>query len=146
VFKATFNSELSTRLIQKNSLPSAVHESQFSGKQKFHSTPNKDVQSVLKSEQLTVYTVITKKSLICLMIYILKQRAQHLLVRNNAPPPIRKPPHNRRLSPIWQHHVKHIALRETGRRLRSDIILCMLIYLTLPSEMRELQLTASLLH
>ena len=35
------------------------------------------------------------------MIYILKQRAQHLLVWNNAPPHIRKPSHNRRLSPIW---------------------------------------------
>jgi hypothetical protein len=31
-------------------------------------------------EQLTNYTVITKNSLIYLMIYILKQRAQHLLV------------------------------------------------------------------
>ena len=41
-------------------------------------------------EQLTVYTVITKNSLICLMIYIFEQRTQHLLVRNNAPPQIRR--------------------------------------------------------
>ena len=33
------------------------------------------------------------------MIYILKHRAQHLLVWNNAPPYIRKPPNDRRLSP-----------------------------------------------
>ena len=35
------------------------------------------------------------------MIYILKLRAQHFLVWNNAPTHIniRKPPHNRRLSP-----------------------------------------------
>ena len=52
-------------------------------------------------EQLTVYTVITNNSLICLMIYILKQIAQYLLVWNNAPPHIRKPSHNRQLSPTW---------------------------------------------
>jgi hypothetical protein len=33
------------------------------------------------------------------MIYTLKHSVQHLLVWNNAPPQIRKPPHNRRLSP-----------------------------------------------
>jgi len=33
------------------------------------------------------------------MIYILKLRAQHLLVWNNAPPHIRKSLRNRRLSP-----------------------------------------------
>jgi hypothetical protein len=33
------------------------------------------------------------------MIYLLKLGAQNLPVRNNAPPHIRKPPHNRRLSP-----------------------------------------------
>jgi len=33
------------------------------------------------------------------MIYILKLRAQNLLIGNNASPHIRKPPHNRRLSP-----------------------------------------------
>jgi hypothetical protein len=33
------------------------------------------------------------------MIYIPKQRAQHLLVWNNAPTRIRTPTHNRRLSP-----------------------------------------------
>ena len=49
-------------------------------------------------EQLTVYIVITRTSLSCLMIYIFKQRTQHLLVWNNAPPHIRKPPHIRRLS------------------------------------------------
>jgi hypothetical protein len=36
----------------------------------------------------------------CLMIYILKLRAQKLLVRNNALPHIRKPSQNRRLSPM----------------------------------------------
>ena len=44
-------------------------------------------------EQLTVYTLITQNSLMCLIICILKQRAQYLLVWNNAPP------HIRRLSP-----------------------------------------------
>ena len=43
------NRELSTKLIQKNSLPSTAHESQFSDKQKFHSEPKKDAQSVPKS-------------------------------------------------------------------------------------------------
>jgi len=43
-----------------------------------------------------------------LMIYILKQRAQRLLVWNNAPPHIRKPPHIKRLSPI--HDVRRGAL------------------------------------
>ena len=33
------NRELSTKLIQKNSLPSMAHESQFSDKQKCHSAP-----------------------------------------------------------------------------------------------------------
>jgi len=39
VFKITLNRELSTKLIQKNSLPSTAHESQFSNKQKYHSAP-----------------------------------------------------------------------------------------------------------
>jgi len=39
VFKITLNRELSTKLIQKNSLSSTAHESQFSDKQKFHSAP-----------------------------------------------------------------------------------------------------------
>jgi len=39
VFKIALNRELSTTLIQKNSLPSMAHESQFSDKQKFHSAP-----------------------------------------------------------------------------------------------------------
>jgi hypothetical protein len=39
VFKITLNRELSTKLIPKNSLASTAHESQFSDKQKFHSTP-----------------------------------------------------------------------------------------------------------
>jgi len=43
---------------------------------------NKDAQSVPSPEQLTVYTLITKNSLMRLIIYILKQRAQHLLVGN----------------------------------------------------------------
>jgi len=49
VFKITFNRELNTKLIQKNSLPSTAHESQFSDKQKVHSAPNKDTYSVPKS-------------------------------------------------------------------------------------------------
>ena len=37
------------------------------------------------------------------MVYILKHRAQHLLAWNNAPPHIRKPRHNRQLSPtMWR--------------------------------------------
>jgi len=39
VFKITLNRELNTKLIQKNSLPSVAHESQFSDKQKLHSAP-----------------------------------------------------------------------------------------------------------
>jgi hypothetical protein len=49
VFKITLNRELSTKLIQKNSLSSTAHESQISDKQKFHSAQNKDAQSVPKS-------------------------------------------------------------------------------------------------
>jgi len=39
VFKITLNRELSIKLIQKNSLTSTAHESQFSDKQKFRSAP-----------------------------------------------------------------------------------------------------------
>jgi len=37
--KVTLNRELNNKLIQKNSLPSTAHESQFRDKQKFHSEP-----------------------------------------------------------------------------------------------------------
>jgi len=63
-------------------------------------------------ELLTFYAVITKNRLIYLMIYIFKQRAQHVLIWNNAPPHIRKPPHNRRLSPTFvpkNFNVTHFA-------------------------------------
>jgi len=40
---------------------------------------------------MTVCNVITINNLICLIIYVLKQRAQHILVWNNATPHIRKP-------------------------------------------------------
>jgi len=63
-----------------------------------HSVPPTQYRSL---EQLTVYNVIITNNLIRLMIYNLKQAAQHLLVRNNAPPHTRKPPHNRLLSPIF---------------------------------------------
>jgi hypothetical protein len=69
--------KLSTKLIQKNSLTSMAYESQLTDKQKFQSTPKKNTPSL---EQLTVYSVITINNLICLMIYILKRRTQHLLV------------------------------------------------------------------
>jgi len=60
-----------------------AHESQFSDKQKFHSAPKTKTPSQYRSpEQLTIYTLITKNSLMCLIIYILKQRVQHLLVWN----------------------------------------------------------------
>ena len=59
----------------------------------FTAHQNKDVQSVPNTEQLTVYTVNAKNSLICLKIYILKQRAEQLLVWNNAPPHIRRLSH-----------------------------------------------------
>jgi len=39
VFKITLNRELSTKLIQKNSVSSTAHESHFSDKLKFHSAP-----------------------------------------------------------------------------------------------------------
>jgi hypothetical protein len=51
-------------------------------------------------DQVTVYNVITKKNLICLASEILTQKAQQLLVWNNALPQTGKPPHNRRLSPV----------------------------------------------
>jgi len=38
-FKITLNRELSTKLIQKTSLPTTAHESQCRNKQKFHSAP-----------------------------------------------------------------------------------------------------------
>ena len=46
----------------------------------FTAHQNKDAQSVPKPEQLAVYTLITKNSFMCLIIYILKQTALHLLV------------------------------------------------------------------
>jgi hypothetical protein len=44
------------------------------------------------------------------MIYILKRRAQHLLVQNNAPPQIRKHPHNRRLSPTTLRGLRKLRI------------------------------------
>jgi len=41
VFNITLNREMSTKLIQKNSLPSTAHESQFRDKQKFHNAPKR---------------------------------------------------------------------------------------------------------
>ena len=46
-----------------------------------------------------LHNVVAINNLICVMIYNLKHRAQHLLVWNNALPHIRKPPRNRRLFP-----------------------------------------------
>ena len=62
---------------------------------------NKDTQSVPKSWAMTVYNIITINNHICLMIYIVKLRAQNLLVWNIAPPHNRQlaPPHNRQLAP-----------------------------------------------
>jgi len=97
-FKIALNRELSTKLIQKNSLPSTAHESQFSDKQKISQrTETKTPSQYWSPEHLTIYTLITKNSLMCLIIYILKKRVQHLLVLTNAPP------HIRRLSPTPQH-------------------------------------------
>jgi hypothetical protein len=59
---------------------------------------NKDIRQYWSLKQLTIYNVITSHNLICLMVYILKLRAQHLMVWNNALPQIKKPPHNRWLS------------------------------------------------
>jgi len=68
-----------------------ARESQFSDKQNFTAHQNKDAHSQYRSpEQLTVHTLITKKGLMCSIIYILKQAAQHLLVCNNAPAHIRR--------------------------------------------------------
>jgi hypothetical protein len=69
-----------------------AYESQFKDKQKCHSAPKQTPSHYRSLEQLTVYNMITINNLICLMIYILKLRAQNLLVWNNAPPHIRKPP------------------------------------------------------
>jgi hypothetical protein len=52
--------------------------SQFRDKQNFHGAPKQGQYRSL--EQLTVYNVITVNNLICLMIYILKHRAQNFLV------------------------------------------------------------------
>jgi hypothetical protein len=60
---------------------------------------NEEAQSVPRSWANNRLYSDTRTSLICLMIYILKQRAQQLLVWNNAPLHIRKPPHIRQLSP-----------------------------------------------
>ena len=43
-------------------------------------TETKTPSQYQSPEQLTIYTVITRTNLIRLMIYIHKQRAQHLLV------------------------------------------------------------------
>jgi hypothetical protein len=47
-FKITLNKELNNKLIQKNSLPSTAHESQFRDKN-FTGYQNKDTQLVPKS-------------------------------------------------------------------------------------------------
>jgi hypothetical protein len=65
-----------------------------------HRTKTKTPTPYRRLGQLTVCNVITINNLICLMICVLKHRAQLHLVWNNALPHIRKPPHNRRLSPI----------------------------------------------
>jgi hypothetical protein len=75
--------ELSTKLIKKTSVPSTSHESLFRDKQKFHSAPKQRHRSL---EQLAVCNVVTINNIICLMMYIFKHRAQHLVVRNNALP------------------------------------------------------------
>ena len=75
-----FNRELSTKLIQKNSLPLTAYESQFRDKQKYHIAPKQTPSQYRSLEQLTVNDVITINNLNCLMIYILKHRAQHILV------------------------------------------------------------------
>jgi hypothetical protein len=61
VFKITFNRVLCNKLIQKNSLPSTVLESQFSDKQKLHSAPKKRRAQYRIPEKLTTHTVIRKK-------------------------------------------------------------------------------------
>jgi hypothetical protein len=55
--------------------------------------------------------MITINNLICFMFYILKLRAQKLLVWNNAFPRIRKPSHNRRLSPTLLGCVLAVCVR-----------------------------------
>jgi len=51
VFKIALNRELCTKLIQKNSLPSTAHETQFSDEQKFHSAPKQ--RRLLSTEVLS---------------------------------------------------------------------------------------------
>jgi len=65
----------------------------------FTAHQNKTSSQYQSLEELTVYNMITINSLICLMIYILKLRAQNLPVWNNSFPHIRKPLHNRQISP-----------------------------------------------
>jgi hypothetical protein len=72
------NRVLSTKLIQKTSVPTTSPELQFRDKQKFHGAPKQSQYRNL--EQLAVYNVYAINNLMCLMIYILKDRAQHLLV------------------------------------------------------------------
>jgi hypothetical protein len=57
-----------------------AHESLFRDKQKFHSAPKKHTPLIPNLEQLNGYNVITINNIICLMIYSLKHRVQHLLV------------------------------------------------------------------
>ena len=77
--KQGFDSELSTKHIHKNSSPLTAHESQFSDKQKFHIAPKMAPIQYWILGELTVCDVNTFNNTICLMIIILKRRAQHLL-------------------------------------------------------------------
>jgi hypothetical protein len=57
------------------------------------------------------------------MIYILKQRAQLFLVWNNAPPNIRKPQHNRQLSPVCANVLYFLNFRTLrGKSFHIDAI------------------------
>ena len=103
VFTIKLNRELSTKLIQINSSPLIVHESQFSNKQKFHIAPK--LKQTLRTEAFVNdrCNVITINNIICLMIYIVRHRALQHLLCNNAPPQITKPPHCSRF-PIISFH------------------------------------------
>ena len=87
----------------------------MSSTKKIHSAPNQ--RQPVNTEVLSNWldNVITINNLICLKIYILKH---HLLVWNYALPHIRKPPHNRLLTPT-----ERITIDEVFERAKEEILL-----------------------
>jgi hypothetical protein len=108
-----------------------AYESQLRVSKKFTTHQNQDTPRVLKSWALTLYSMITINNFICLMINIIKRKAQHLLVLNHAPPNIRKTLHNKRLSPSYFFvctgiHYTHYIYRlcQSLNQVKSSLYTC----------------------